>query len=213
MQDLVSLIAFFVVGFLLSFGVAWTYVRIATRQRRQAEPVVGAILRIRAGSGMYRSQIVRLGRSAWTISAPLQRDSYVPLRVGEEIVIEAPGKKGALVFRSTVIARDATTHEVVIERPTTVHEVERREHKRWPHLIGQKLTVEGTTARILDISQGGARVETKSRTHRGDRLRIDTPWGQTLYGWVLDSEPGQARIRFEELVEIRPGKRETAPAL
>jgi hypothetical protein len=74
------------------------------------------------------------------------------------------------------------------------------------------MSIDGVAARILDLSQGGARVETTTRTHRGDRLRIDTPWGQTLYGWVLASEPGQARIRFEELVELRPSKRETAPS-
>src|ERR1044072_9376507 len=166
MQDLVSLILFFATGFTLSFGVAGVKVKIAKRQRKQAEPEAGAICRIRAASGMYRSQVVRLGRSAWVVSAPLQRDSYVPLRVGEEVVIEAAGKRAAFVFRSEIIARDATTHELTLTRPDTVHEVERREHKRWPHLVGTKMSIVGVNARILDLSHGGARVETTTRPHR-----------------------------------------------
>jgi hypothetical protein len=162
---------------------------------------------------MYRSKMLLVGKSVWTISAPLQRDSYVPFRVGEEVVIEAAGKRGALIFRSEVVARDAETHELMITRPSEVHEVERREHRRWPHLAGAKILVDGVGGRILDLAQGGARVEVASRLCRGDRLRLETPWGQTLSAWVLDCEPGQVRVRFEELVDPRAGKRETAPAL
>jgi hypothetical protein len=213
MENLASLIVFFATGFAVALFAGWLYTQAVTRARRQVEPAVGAVLRIRANSGMYRSKIVQVGKSVWTLSAPLQRDHYVPFRVGEEIVIEAAGKRGALVFRSEIVARDANTHELMIRRPLEVHEVERREHKRWPHLNGSKVQVDGVNGRILDLAQGGARLEVSTRLRRGDRLRLDTPWGQTLFAWVLESEPGQVRVRFEELVELRPGKRETAPAL
>jgi hypothetical protein len=213
MENLASLILFFVSGFAVALFAGWLYTEAAKRARKQAEPSAGAVLRIRAASGMYRSKVLHVGKSVWTISAPLQRDCYVPFRVGEEVVIEAAAKRGALVFRSVIVARDAETHELMIDRPAEVHEVERREHKRWPHLAGTKLQIDGMTAKILDLAQGGARLEVSSRLHRGDRLRVDTPWGQTLFAWVLDAEPGQVRVRFEELVELRPSKRETAPAL
>lgn len=213
MESLVSLVLFFATGFAVALFAGWLYVQAAQRAQRQAEPAVGAVLRIRANSGMYRSKVLQVGKSVWTISAPLQRDAYVPFRIGEEIVVEAAGKRGALVFRSEIVARDGETHELVIQRPDQVHEVERREHRRWPQLAGEKLQIEGSPARILDLAQGGARLETGYRAARGDRLRIDTPWGQTLYGWVLSSEPGQVRVRFEELVDLKSGKKETAPAL
>lgn len=213
MENLASLLAFFAIGFAIAFTASWILIKAAVHLRNRLNPAPGAILRIRADSGSYRSHMIKLGGSVWTISAPIKRDSYVPLRAGEEVVIEAASKRGALLFRTVILARHAGNHTLTIKRPTRVHLVERREHKRWPHLEGAKVKVEGENAQLLDISEGGARIKTGFRLHKGDRVRVDMPWCEAMFGWVLSSEAGETRVRFEELMEIRPSKRETAPAV
>src|SRR4051794_14678642 len=106
MENLASLILFFAAGFGISLGLAWLFVQIVARLRKQPVPIPGSILRIRAGSGFYRSHVLDSAGSVWRISAPLQRDAYVPLRVGEEVVIEAAAKNGALLFRTQIVARE-----------------------------------------------------------------------------------------------------------
>ncbi|HVT10913.1 MAG TPA: flagellar brake protein [Fimbriimonadaceae bacterium] len=213
MENLVSLLVFFATGFAVAVAAAWLFVKVALHFRQKLIPPVGSILRIRATSGSYRSTLMKLGGSVWTISAPLQRDSYVPLRVGEEVVIEAASSRGALLFRSTIVARHTQPHSFTIRRPEKIHQVERREHKRWPHLAGESVKLEGQNGRIIDLSEGGARIQSAYRTHKGDRVRLDLPWGEAIYGWVLSAEGNETRMRFEDLMELRPAKRETAPAV
>ena len=212
MENLVSLILFFATGFAVSMGAAWLFVKITLHLRNQLNPSVGAILSVRASSGIYRAHIVKLG-SVWTISAPLQRDNYVPLRVGEEVVIEAASKHGALLFRTEILSRQTNPHCLIVKKPEKIHRIERREHKRWPHLTGSKVKIGGENGQLLDLSEGGARVQTSFRTHKGDRVKLEMPWGQAIDAWVLSREGNEARLRFEELLELRPGKRETAPAV
>ncbi|HWA82493.1 MAG TPA: flagellar brake protein [Fimbriimonadaceae bacterium] len=213
MENLVSLLVFFATGFAVALGTAWLFVKVALHFRKKLIPPVGSVLRIRASSGSYRSTLMKLGGSVWTISAPLQRDAYVPLRVGEEVVIEAASERGALLFRSTIVARHTHPHSLTIRRPDKIHQIERREHKRWPHLAGEAVKLEGQNGRIIDLSEGGARIQSAYRTYKGDRVRLDLPWGEAIYGWVLSAEGNETRLRFEDLMELRPSKRETAPAV
>lgn len=213
MENLASLIIFFATGFVVALTTAWLFVKMTLHFRKKLIPPVGSVLRLRASSGVYRSNLMKLGGSVWTISAPLQRDTYVPLRVGEEIVVEAASKHGALVFRSQIVARHTHPHSFSIQCPDKIHQIERREHKRWPHLSGEPVKLEGQNGRIIDLSEGGARIQSPCRTHKGDRVRLDMPWGQEIYAWVLSSEGNEARLRFEDLMELRPNKRETAPAV
>lgn len=212
MENLASLSLFFAVGFIFALSVAWLFVKVAQRVNQQQVPRPGAVLRIRASSGMYRSHMVGLSDSVWTISAPIQRDTYVPLRVGEELVIEAACNSGALIFRSQIVAREADSHTLLIQKPSKVHAVERRGHRRWPHLCGAEVKLEGQTSRLIDLSEGGAKVKTGYQTHKGDRVRMNLPDGQEVYGWVISRDGDEARLRFEELLQIGPIKKETVPA-
>jgi hypothetical protein len=205
MENLGSLIIFFAVGFVVAACSAWLYVKTIRHLRDRLDPEIGSILRIRAASGVYRSHMMELGRSVWAMSAPLQRDNHVPLRVGEELVIEAASQGGALLFRSKVVARQSNPHTILIERPEKIHRVDRRDHKRWPQLAGAKVRLEGQPAELLDLSESGARLQTASRQYKGERVRLDLPWGAVVYGWVVASEGSESRVRFEELVEVGSG--------
>jgi c-di-GMP-binding flagellar brake protein YcgR len=199
MQSPASLAVFFLIAFCASFFVGYAYLRFARRRSLDTN----AVLHIRAGSGMYRSRLVAIGRAAWEISAPLQRDSYVPLRVGEDLVIESPAKAGVLIFRSEVVARNLESHSLKIRAPKRLHHLDRRELKRWPHLAGESVKVEGEEGRLIDISQGGARLETEADLSRGERVRVDLPWADSVFAWVLAREGTVARLRFEELMELK----------
>jgi hypothetical protein len=89
-------------------------------------PPVGASLRIRADAAVYRSRFVEASAEGWVFAAPLQRDAYVPLRVGEDLVVEAEGEAERLLFRSTLVHRDGVSGRMVMERPLHVFRAEPR---------------------------------------------------------------------------------------
>lgn len=192
---------------LVGFGAAWLSIRIDRRRAAKGVPPNGTILRIRANSGCYRSRIESTSGSLWAISAPIQRDGYVPLRVGEELVVEGGALGAAVIFRTEVAARE--TGVLRVRRPKKIHRVERRHYRRNPALTGVKVSVDGATGRILDFSEGGAKVETSFRVVRGGRVSVQFPWGASVGAWVMSTEGREARLRFEEL--IWPGQKETAP--
>jgi hypothetical protein len=201
MANLASVSLLYGAGVGAAISISWLFLRLAEVHRVRSEPPVGSTLRIRAASGIYRSQLERLEACYWTISAPLQRDHYVPLRVGEELVIEAATDRGALLFRGEVVERRSDPHVLVIQRPKRIHAVDRRDHRRWPHMQGAALSVEGEHASVVNLSEGGARLQTSLRVKRGERVRIDMPCGREVFGWVLATEGNEHRIRFEELIE------------
>jgi hypothetical protein len=203
MANLVSILLFYGLGGVAAFSIAWLFTKLTELSRNRLEPAVGSILRLRATSGVYRSQLMSVG-SVWTISAPLQRDHHVPLRVGENLHVEAASKHGAILGRSLIVARQSDPHVLVLKRPEKLHLVERRQRKRWPEWQGAEVSLDGQSATLMNLSEGGARVQTSMRTYKGDRLRLDMPWGQEVHGWVLSSEGDEARIRFEELIDAQP---------
>jgi c-di-GMP-binding flagellar brake protein YcgR len=131
MQNPADLILFFGAGFGLSLAIAWMLRKMAEQARLRLTPREFATLRIRAGVGSYRSKMISTSGSVWHIALPIQRDAYVPLRVGEEVVIEAAGPEGALIFRSHILARETDPACLIISKPKRICKVERREHQRW----------------------------------------------------------------------------------
>ncbi len=116
------LLALNLLAFLLAlmFGAG---VSIAVRRLRRPPmpvPPEGARLRIRSDLTVYRSRFLGADRTGWRFAAPLQRDVYVPLRVGESLVIEAESDHERLLFRSTLISRDAETGMMVAQVPQHV---------------------------------------------------------------------------------------------
>jgi hypothetical protein len=200
MQSLGSLAIFFSAAFAVAAAVGLISYRLSSRSRSLAP---GAVLKIRAASGVYRSRLIAATGGGWHISAPLQRDSYVPLRVGEELVIESPCADGILLFRTEVVSRDSETHQLSILPAHNMYRIDRRELRRWPHLTGETVKVEGEEGRVLDISEGGARIELPALLHRGERVRIEMPWSDCLFAWVLSCDGAVTRLRFEDLMELR----------
>jgi hypothetical protein len=143
------------------------------------------MLRLRATSGVYRCRYHRAVPVGWVVGAPLRRDHHVPLRPGENVVVEAPVPGGVQVFRSEVLDRIAATHELVLRQPTRVEAWDRRSEPRTPAPEGLLIELNGEMAGVVDSSPNGLRVLTLARLEPGEaiRLRVD---GELRYGWVLE---------------------------
>ena len=204
MDHPVNLILYSGAALLIAFVASWLYIKTATAVQSRLEPDAESVLRVRAAGCVYRSRLVGLGPEFWTISAPLNRDCFVPIRPGEEVVVEAACKGGALVFRSHVLERSAGDHTFRLERPKEIHKLERREHRRWPEFAGRRLEIEGMGGEVVDLAEGGARIRTRYRTDKGERVKLGLPWGEIAYGWVLSREGEDVRVRFEELIAPKP---------
>lgn len=191
----VSLVTLLTTSFVGALGLSWLVVRLARPFRAPVAPTPGSVLRLRTDSGIYRSRFLGVGDSGWRISAPLQRDRFVPLRIGGRVLAEMSCGGGALVFRTSIAARDGDSHELVLMPPSNSHHVERRQHAR---RFGDsaRVAVDGEAAELLDVSAGGVRVRTPRPLRRGDRVRLDLA-SEEVYAWVLGAEGTTARLVFE----------------
>jgi len=105
----------FIAALLVGAGVSAAVRRV--RHRAPLAPPRGSALRIRAERAVYRTRFLGEVVTGWEFAAPLQRDAYVPLRVGERLVVEAETRHGRMLFRSEVLSRDPETGSMILARP------------------------------------------------------------------------------------------------
>lgn len=204
MDEVIRMLGWFSLSFAGSAIIAYGF---ATSQRRLAPvPRIPTSVRIRARHGMYRAFLEAIDRSGWLISAPLQRDMYVPLQPGEEIIVEAPTSSGVLLFRTVVSDRCPDARHIRLETPRRSRHLDRREEPRNERVAGRCVQIDGHIAELVNLSLGGACALVKGEVTRGTRVRFWCPSSKNdRYGWVLDStadvlDGGPARrvrIRFE----------------
>ncbi len=211
MQDFAALIGYVFALFAAAMAAGWLITSLKLGKKAAENPEIGTCLRLRGESGMYRSKLLEVRGPFWILSAPLMRDYYVPLRVGEKLNIEVPYKNGVLFARTEVKSRDAESHTIIIEKPEGAKPTERRTEKRLCGLMDDTVVIEGVKSSIVDVSLGGAKVRTQRRFLPGERIRIDLPWiSVPTFGWVLESMEiaptvgVEARIRFENALTKLP---------
>jgi hypothetical protein len=212
MTDILQLLGIFTLSFSLSCAVAYFLVK--RREHSHAlklEP--GTTLRIRTGGAMYRSTLVQAGDKLWALSAPLQRDSHVPIRPTERLLVQAADDDGAYFFRTEVISRDVEAHQLIVRAPKAVKRLERRVTGGRRREVCLPASLDGQEARVIDLSSAGARIATRANVGRGQRVRLDMAGHpEPIYGWVLDQiagsdlgyESSEVRVRFEEFVKTLP---------
>jgi hypothetical protein len=204
MFEWIQLCGYFAIVFALSAGISYFLTSLKVR-RKQGIPIENAVLQLRASSGMYRSRFVGENTVGWIISAPLCRDAYVPIRVGEMLTAWLPTSEGLRSFKSEVLLRDSSTHELTIQKPVSMQAVERRQSPRKTSFSNAAVSVEGEDGLLVDISEGGARVSAKNRITKGERVRLDLPTLGTVFGWTLESKPAndgyEIRVRFEQPIK------------
>jgi len=198
------MVGWFSIVFAASATVAYG---IASTKRRAAPlPRIPTSVRIRARHGIYRAFLESIDKAGWLISAPLQRDVYVPLQPGEEIIVEAPTSSGVLLFRSVVTDRCSDAKHIMLETPRRSRYLDRREEPRNERVAGRCVQIDGHIAELVNLSLNGVCALVKGEITRGTRVRFWCPSSkEERYGWVLDSTADvldgaparRVRIRFE----------------
>lgn len=202
MSELLQIVGFFALAAAVSFAVSLILIRLfARRHRNILDP--GCAVRLRTSDGVYRTRFTGPNQLGLVFAAPLQRDCYVPISVGAPVTVEAPGRRGVLLFRTKVAHRDAATHEIVLETPAKVFQEDRRQTKRCAH--GQTaIEVEGAAAWLCDRSEIGLRFTTDRRLQSGERIRIDLPGDdEPIFGWVLHCGPNVDGGKGSYVVRVR----------
>lgn len=173
--------------------------------KKNLDPVENAKVRMKTSSAFYRCRLISFDNEEWVFSAPMQRDMFVPIPVGEVVTCEVIGQSGLLTFQSKVIARRSENPSIVIEAPKNISLDERREELRNED-IRMDVTVAGKTGTVMDLSPGGARVRIRGFEREGNLVRIDLPTGESRGATVIDSkndhEGSVIRLRFDEPIDV-----------
>lgn len=202
MTRIQELLLFFAGSLGTSFLVAWAFLR---RNDKPMSLRPGAVFRLRCQEGIHRATLVEETSRGWLLGAPLQRDSYVPIRVGEKMLVEATDENGAFLFRTEVLEREVTGHRLLIARPKRLSRIERRGERRRRE-VALDAMLDGEEGKVVDLSRFGARIATRASLTRGERVRLDVDGASgPMYGWVLEAMPGsdlgynssEVRVRFE----------------
>ncbi len=187
------------------FGVSYALAAVALRPRETAVAfnlVAGEAVRIVTPDGSYRCRVVSFGTKGLVTTAPIFRDHYVPLRPGLEVFVQAPCPEGLATFRSTILRRDKDEREFLLAAPTQVRYSERRSEPRSRRVEGEYATLNGESARLVDLSAHGAKVVTTADVAPGDLVTVELPKAAgTAVGWALETRP--ASLRDRRAVEVR----------
>ncbi len=202
MQELLTLLVSFSVVFVVGMILARAYFALkAMPQRAAYMPVENAKVRMKTSDALYRCRLVSKDSKTWTFTAPMHRDNYVPVSVGENIKCEVIANGGVLIFESTVIARRPIEGTIVISAPKTVKLDNRRQHLDRRE-VDMDVVVAGKSGAVMDLSPGGARVKIRGFEREGNMVKIDLPSGESRGATVVDSKNDQfgsvIRLKFDE---------------
>lgn len=207
MQDFANICLLFVIVGLGSFLLTKLALRSKPVNHERLELPEGSVLRLITPSGGYRSHFKSSDEDGICVSAPLHDNRYIPLRIGESVVVQAPGFDGLLTFRTQVTHRDSQSHQLILALPENIRRTNRRCEIRIKSVTNQSAKLNGKGAQVQDLSAWGAKVRTNERISAGDmiELELNTEFGTTR-GYALESRTAafegnlgrEIRIRFEE---------------
>lgn len=204
MNDILQMVGLLAVVFGISMGLSYA-VSARNRKHIQLVPIPeNTSCRVIGPGGVYRCYFLRRSKKGLVFSAPLQRDSYVPVRLGEVMMVQAPMADSIVTFRAAVCARDADTHEFTVDNPDRIRHINRRAEDRDTSLEGTIVNVNGTPAALVDLSACGAKVVVADVVRPGDSVCLDLPEDYGVaHGWALESTPTADGRRLARCVRIR----------
>lgn len=207
MNDVLSMLGLFALVF--GFSMAVTYLVSSWKGRKVQEVNLPAETKVRlvGAGGAYRCYYLRTEREGLIFSTPLQKDRYVPLRIGDSIIVQAPTSEGLVTFSSEILERSSESHELRLGHPKIVRRTDRRSEPRLTLFDEAVVQLNGQPSHLKDLSAGGGRVVTKAVIGPGDRVTMSLPKGLgKVEGWTLDTQPAaleghparEVRIQFDQ---------------
>jgi hypothetical protein len=189
-----------------SAALGFLFVKVL-RRKQPPLPKVNAVLRIVSSGTVYRAHFCGEKPGGWAFTPPLQRDAYVPIRVGEPIIIETVMDGGIAIFRTTLKERSTHPPMLIAEKPSFWHTEDRRDSTRIEDIGHINASLDGDKVKLLDLSACGARIRSQARHKEGERVKLDIPgFAESIYGWILDMErKGDRyilRMRFEQETDL-----------
>ena len=206
MQEILTLLVSFSLVFGLGLIIAKFVMASRSKPRKDAyTPVENAKVKMKTKTALYRCRLVSMDSSGWVFTAPIHRDNYVPVTVGEEITCEIVAKGGILLFSTKVIARKPIERMITVAVPKNMKLDDRRD-KSDRSEIEMDVVVAGKNGAVIDLSPGGARVKIQGFEREGNMVRIDLPTGESRGAIVVDSKNDHMgsviRLKFDEPIEV-----------
>src|SRR5262249_13690463 len=130
MTDLLALSVGFSLLFLASLGLSYALAWLISKRKPKAIPLEGALLKIRSGDRLYRSRFLGVLKEGWAFLPPFENGTPVPLRIGDQLKVEAACVGGALRFTTVLTWRSAEPFMMIMHPPEHTTLSERRESPR-----------------------------------------------------------------------------------
>lgn len=176
---------------LASLTVAVGFVLWRFRSKETVESGTACI--VRGLSGALNATVVAAGEE-WL----LRFNSGSPA-IGERVRIEITRSAGVSAYSGTVISCDTLT------TVSGVSHLVSEDRRQFPRVALQaEAHLDGTEARMLDVSECGARLACDDPPKRGDRVMLHCPAvaSEPVGAWVLESTGSKVRVRFEEILPL-----------
>ena len=202
MQELLTLLVSFSAVLFVGIMLGKTTLMFRDKTRKDAyTPVENAKVRMKTTNALYRCRLVSSDARGWVFTAPMHRDNYVPVSVGEEVTCEVVAKGGLLLFTTKVIARKPIEGTIVVAVPKGM-KLDNRRAKSDRSEVEMDVIVAGKNGAVIDLSPGGARVKIQGFEREGNMVRIDLPNGESRGATVVDSKNDHLgsviRLKFDE---------------
>ena len=206
MQEILTLLLSFSLVFAIGYVGAKTFNALRSRPRKEEYiPVENAKVRMKTSGALYRCRLVSHSSKLWVFTAPMHRDNFVAISVGEAVTCEVVANGGLLLFTSTVIARKSIEGTITVAAPATI-KLDNRRDKADREVVDMAVVVSGTSGEVMDLSPGGARVKIKGFQREGNIVMIDLPTGESRAAVVVDSKNDHMgsviRLKFDEPIEV-----------
>lgn len=207
MREILEVIGLFAIALVIGAVIGTIFSMRRRSKHHVLELAPHTKARLVGPKGVYRCYYVATEREGLVFSAPLQRDHYVPVQVGEPYMAQVPTTDGVLTFRTEVVSRDPVTHQFTVAHPSAVRRVERRAELRETVFDGIEAQINDEPAVLCDLSANGAKLVTQCDITAGESVRLVLPDGRGVCdGWALESIPGAwgsavgriVRVRFSE---------------
>ncbi len=204
MNGILELALWFFLLWVGSVAIAYTWTRLTKAKRQSSQPSVrpGSSWKLLARSGVYRVRFIETSELGYIVSAPLQGDSYVPLRPGDSVHVDAGCDEKVIRFRTAVMKRNDDDHTLLLAIPANFKEEERRSARRQQYDQGWFSRLNGEPAVLLDLGEGGARIRTQACVQTGDWVTLALPEKDDQYACVLEVQPDSLNGRPASAVRV-----------